>query len=142
MPEVKVSNKIEKVNNRARKRKTKKSKETIIKAFRESNGIVQTVADKLDVSRPTVYNYINSDPEIEEAFKEARNTLVDTAQNKLVSIIEKGDDRVALDAVKFLLNAIGEYKSNVKSEVNISGISESLKEVLDESGIPQPPKKS
>ena len=79
----------------------------------EMMGNVSMVARTLNVSRTTLYNYINSHPTVKQALDEAREKMIDKkmltdfAKNNpdaatYAAVVEGKDVRIATDLSKFI----------------------------------------
>lgn len=84
-------------------RKEKYSAQDVIDAIRESNGIQAAAARRLGCTRKTVASYIDKYATIRDAYEEARDTVVDIAEDKLIESVKKGN----LSAIMFLLKTVG-----------------------------------
>lgn len=63
----------------------------VIEVLRASGGIKAVAAQRLKVSRTTLYKYIEENPEIGDALREIDGELGDIAEAKIVSAIRAGD---------------------------------------------------
>jgi hypothetical protein len=77
--------------------------EKVITALRASGGVMAEAAKKLECHRGTVENYIKRYPTVAAAYEEARATLVDTAESKLMAMVDHGE----WPAVRFVLVTLG-----------------------------------
>ena len=92
--------------------------EKIIKALRESRGLVAVAARKLGCSRKTIYDRMAKSSEIREALEEAREFTTDVAEAALFRAIEQGEAW----AVCFYLKTQGKGRGYVeRQEVEHSG---------------------
>lgn len=87
------------------------SNKIIIEAMDNSRGIISNIAKKLDVSRNTVYQWIDSDDELKEALKNANECLLDNAEDKLVNLVDQQDFR----AISFILKTRGKDRGYVET---------------------------
>jgi hypothetical protein len=78
----------------------------IIKAIKDSRGLIAVAARKLGVSRRTIYNRMEKSEEIREALDEARDFVLDVGQAKLYQAVEQGESW----AVQYLLNTLGKSR--------------------------------
>ena len=62
----------------------------MVKAVKDAHGIAAVAATMLDCTRRTVMTYVNRYPEVEAAYKEAREENVDLAENKQLVALNKG----------------------------------------------------
>lgn len=84
--------------------------EVIAGAIKGSLGNVSWIARKLGVSRSTIWRRINSSSELKELFDEETLTMLDNAENELISLMNPSineDPRSRLEAIKFYLNCRG-----------------------------------
>jgi len=86
------------------------SAEQVAKALRESRGLVSVAAQKLGCTSRTVRNYKNRYVSVEEAAVEARNTLIDTAEQNLADKVEEKD----MTAIIFTLKTLGKSRGYVE----------------------------
>ena len=84
--------------------------EVIAAAIKGSLGNVSWIAKKLGVSRCTIWRRISSSAELKELFDEETLTMLDNAENELISLMNPSineDPRSRLEAIKFYLNCRG-----------------------------------
>ena len=62
----------------------RKTDEEIIEALYKANGILAAAADDLGITRQTIYNRMEKNTEIEEAYREAAETATDKVEHKLL----------------------------------------------------------
>lgn len=90
----------------------------IIKALRESRGLVAVAARKLGCARQTIYNRAEKSEAVREALEEAREFTTDVAEAALFRAIEQGEAW----AVCFYLKTQGKGRGYVeRQEVEHSG---------------------
>ena len=58
------------------------SKKKLIEVIRMSSGIIYPIAQAYGVTRQTVYNWIKSDEDLNDALQESRDNVVDTVESK------------------------------------------------------------
>jgi hypothetical protein len=83
--------------------------DAMAEALRKARGIKVVAAKMLGCSRVTVQNYCNRYASVQAAAEEARETLIDVAEGKLVQRVDAGD----WDAVRFVLVTIGKGRGYV-----------------------------
>jgi hypothetical protein len=119
----------------SRKGSTKVDPAVIIAAVKKCRGIRTRVAEMLGISRSTLHQYMDKYPEVQEAFHDADNTMLDAVENKLEfftqGYIPRPDGTketvplaLQLDAVKFFLRCKGKergYTERVEQEVSGKG---------------------
>lgn len=112
---------------------TKKGME---KAIKGTGGILSAVAKNLNVTRHTVYKFLDKHPEFQEKLDQEREAIVDLAEGSLFSQVK---NREAW-ATKYLLSTKGKSRGYVeKQELEHSGdgvvinvnIPKEVKELLD-----------
>ena len=86
-----------------RKRLTKKNIEAAIKG---SNGLISTIAQRLDVSRQTVRNYFKRYPELEENMNDELESILDVVESKLMKKVQEEESW----AIKFYLQTKGKAR--------------------------------
>jgi hypothetical protein len=70
---------------------------------KSSFGIVKNVAERLQVTRATVYSYMNRWSTVEDAMTDERNAFLDICESKLADAVMEGD----ITAIKFALRTLG-----------------------------------
>jgi transposase-like protein len=73
------------------------------KALQEAGGIVAHAARLLGVDRVTVWRWLKRYPELAQVREEARERLVDAAEDVIARAVEQGDVRAAM----FVLDRLG-----------------------------------
>ena len=90
------------------------SNERIIKAIKESYGIITNTARRLKIARQTLHDWINEDEELKNAVKHAReNDLKDLIEDALVKNIKKGKEASIIFASKTQLRNRG-YQERIE----------------------------
>lgn len=90
----------------------------VIDALIETRGLLTLAADKLGVSRRTLYEYRQRWPEIDEEVEAWRERRLDKAEFKLDDAVEAGE----LQAIFFVLNCLGAKRGyGNKSKVELTG---------------------
>lgn len=90
--------------------------EQVIAAAKAARGIVSKAARMLDCTRATVYRYVREYREVEQAFEDAREALIDEAEDQLRKKVESGDSA----SVFFTLKTIGKNRGYTERQ-EISG---------------------
>jgi hypothetical protein len=80
--------------------------EQIIAAIEASNGFITHAASALNVSRATIYNYINESPSLQEAVTQTKESLIDLAESQLKTNIEQGKETSLI----YFLNCKGRHR--------------------------------
>lgn len=94
------------------------SPEPIIEALKTTRGMLTLAADKLGVSRRTLFAYRERWPEIDQEVEEWRERRVDTAEIALDKAVMNGE----LQAIFFVLNCLGAKRGyGNKSKVELTG---------------------
>ena len=73
----------------------KTSKKKLIKAIENSNGIVRLIADRLGVTRQTVWRLIKESPEAQECYDDECDTVLDIAEVVIIDAIKNKDVNTA-----------------------------------------------
>ena len=119
---------------------TKHDRETVIDAIKgegafaksgvdmSSFGNVSNVAQRLKVTRATVYSYMDRWKTVEDAIMDERNSFLDLCENKLASEVNKGN----ITAIIFTLKTIGKSRGYVeRAEVMNDGKMEIIVKYAD-----------
>lgn len=118
-------------------KRQKMQRETLLTELRK-NSVMTVACQKAGVPRPTVYRWMNSDPEfmdaVEEAVSEGRDVINDMAESVLIKKIREEN----LSAVKYWLSHNHEryklWKSRIMSSITrheIDRLRESFKSFFD-----------
>ena len=95
-------------------KRDKISNERIIKAIKDSYGIITNTARRLKIARQTLHDWINEDEELKNAVKHAReNDLKDLIEDALVKNIKKGKEASIIFASKTQLRNRG-YQERIE----------------------------
>lgn len=84
--------------------------EEIVKVLTAANGLVSVAARSLGCSPSTIRRRMEAEPEIQQAVDEARESLVDLAEKKLRTAINKGQPW----AVSLTLRTLGKNRGYVE----------------------------
>lgn len=98
------------------------SKKNIIQALTEAKGIISVAARSLDCSRQAIYKRLNKDEDIKEAREQARNGMIDEAENALHSLITNPDHKDHYKAVRYYLSTQGKdrgYSERIENDVRV-----------------------
>jgi len=88
------------------------TKEQVIEAIKRSRGFISQAAKILKCTNATIYNYKERFPEVEEAIKEERESLLDFAESKLLENINNNDNA----AIIFYLKTQGKHRGYSERE--------------------------
>jgi sugar-specific transcriptional regulator TrmB len=88
------------------------TKEQVIDAIKRSRGFISQAAKILKCAVPTIYNYKERYPEVEEAIKNERESLLDFAEGKLLENINNNDNA----AIIFFLKTQGKHRGYSEKE--------------------------
>lgn len=92
------------------------TKEALLNAIKGSFGIVSVIARKIGCERNTVYEWLHKkDPEIEKAFKEEREAIIDLSESKLVQKVNDGSESMIALVLKTLGKDRGYIEGKPKS---------------------------
>lgn len=86
------------------------SVKTMREAIQAAGGVITETARALDVSRSTVYNWLEKHPELREYVKIERDGLVDRAELNIAIAVNAGD----VDVSKFVLERLGRNRGWTK----------------------------
>ena len=81
----------------------KVEKERILEAMRMSGGMISAVARVLGVTRQTVYNWMNSDPELKAEMEDIKESCIDMVESQLFRNAKNGNQR----AIEYYLSNMG-----------------------------------
>ena len=84
----------------------------IIKAIEKAGGLIKPTARALNVSRKSVYNWIEKDPELQEAKRQAEESMLDMAEGALYTNVQEGREA----SIFFLLKTKGKERGYVERE--------------------------
>lgn len=89
------------------------TKEQFLTIVKDNLGVVTDICHDLNISRPTYYNYINSNEEIKKEIETINDVCVDFAERMLFKRIAEGSD----SSIFYYLNNKGKKRGyNVKEE--------------------------
>lgn len=77
--------------------------DTIFKYY----GNLSNVANALESTWQQVQVYLRKRPNVKQAVLDAREKILDIAEDKMIQLIQSEDNRVALEAAKFVLHSVG-----------------------------------
>jgi hypothetical protein len=104
------------------------TRKQIIDALKSTGGFITHAADELGCHYTTVLNYIKADPSIRVENEQIKEHRLDIAESVVVSTMEGGDGKLAMDACKFYLKYKGRQRGYIKAtKVEIS---EDLSELM------------
>lgn len=83
----------------------------VIGAIRRCNGILAATARELKTSRNTVRRYIETYPDVAAVYKEASETVLDLAEQRLFRAVNNGSIR----AIMFLLKTKGKHRGYMET---------------------------
>lgn len=104
----------------------------VIKAVKDSHGILTAVAERLGCNRTTVYDYAKRYLSVQKAIDEERDVIIDKAEDTLFKKAIQDEDTTSLI---FLLKTVGKrrgYIERQERDVNISNLSEWLAQGFEE----------
>lgn len=78
----------------------------IVAAIQQARGLVTVAARKAGCSTETIRTYCGKYPQCAAALEEARNTILDTGEQKLFDAVERGEQW----AIVFLLTRLGKSR--------------------------------
>lgn len=83
------------------------TKKQIIQALKDAKGIITVAAKSLDCSRQAIYKRMKKDEDIAEARDQAREGMIDTAENALHNLVTDPDHKDHYKAVRYYLTTQG-----------------------------------
>ena len=90
----------------------KANKEALLKAIKQSKGLVKNVCKSLGIARSTFYERVNKDEEIYDALQEAREEILDLGESKLIELVEEKNPQ----AIFFMLKTIGRSRGYIEKQ--------------------------
>lgn len=105
-------------NPKYRYQQVAQRKKLFIAAFIKNNGLVMKTCDEVGICRQTYNDWCQKDPDFMTAISDGIERKLDRLEDKLNSLIDKGDTTATLFAVKCLLKSRGYVE---KKEVEVSG---------------------
>ena len=108
---------------RARARRGHMSEDVIAAAITGSLGNVAFIARRLGVSRMTIWRRIQGSERLKELFDEENETMLDNAENELLSIMNPSvneDPRSRLDALKYYLDCKGKHRGYGRQPIDVN----------------------
>lgn len=108
--------------------KTKKTKEIFLQQISRTP-IIESAAEKVGITRQTVYRWKREDPEfakaLDEALRGGRELVNDVAVSQLLNAIKKGN----MTAIMYWLN---HFDENFKTKIEVTGSVKQVREELTE----------
>ena len=123
-----VTNNKNDVNGLSKKREH--TAEKIIKALKETNGLLTMAAIKAGVSYTTVKRYAAEFPSVRDAVQDAKEAMLDFAEGKLYTKIKAGDNI----AILFYLKTQGKARGYIERQEFANPIGESFRVEHDAKG--------
>lgn len=103
----------------------------VIEALKKSGGVKSQAARRLGCDRMTVHRYCERYPEVNQAYKNEREELIDIGEAKMIKMVQDENHSHHFNSVRFLLQTIGRERGwNENYEVDISNI-QGAAEALD-----------
>lgn len=99
------------------------SEDVIAAAITGSLGNVAFIARRLGVSRMTIWRRIQGSERLKELFDEENETMLDNAENELLSIMNPSvneDPRSRLDALKYYLDCKGKHRGYGRQPIDVN----------------------
>jgi len=82
------------------------TKTELLDAIKDSNGIISTIAKRLNVSWDTARKYIKKDADAVQAYENERNGVLDLAENVIIDALQKND----ISTAKWILQIKGKSR--------------------------------
>ena len=112
-------------------RKEEYTVEQVIEALQKTAGVKSQAARRLGCDRMTIHRYCERYPEINQAYKNERESLIDVGESKLIKMVQDEGHSHHYNSVRFLLQTIGRERGwNENYEVDIANI-QGAAEALD-----------
>ena len=108
------------------------------KAIRAADGIIAEAARKLGVSRRAVYDAKKKYTTVEETIVEARKTIVDEAEGKLVSIMRNEEHGDQFKAIRMVLRTQGGERWQETQRIEHAGEGGGPVRVMYDRNTPEP----
>ena len=90
----------------------KRTAEEVVQAVRGSGGILSHIANKLGVSRPTLWAYVKKWPEVAQAIEDERESVLDLGETELIKAVKRQESW----AICFLLKCQGKKRGWVEKQ--------------------------
>ena len=84
--------------------------EKLKQALQESNGNISHAARSLGISRNAIHQHVNANPELKQILDDSRQTMLDEAENALLSAVREKRGW----AVCFTLKTIGQERGYIE----------------------------
>jgi len=104
-------------------KKREETAQRIIKALRESNGLLTMAASKSGIGYRTICRYVAEFPSVKEAYHESKERMLDFAEGKLYSKIKDGDNTCII----FYLKTQGKSRGYIERQEIANPEGESFK---------------
>lgn len=82
------------------KKKVEDKKALFLKAFAQSRGIIAPACRAIKLTRPTYYNWMDSDPSFAEEVEAIRQEQIDNVESALLTKIDEGDTTATIFYLK------------------------------------------
>lgn len=106
--------------------------EAVIRALQKSQGIKTKAAEYLGCSRWTVDNYCEKYPEVQRAYLEEREKLVDTGEANLIKFLkDDSEKKIQAQMTRFLLSTVGRDRGYGDTDVSLRRMKEQLGDITD-----------
>ena len=104
-------------------------KDTVLKAVKDSKGIITTIAKRLKCSWHTAETYCNKYPESKRALKDENEKILDICEGLLIESIEKNKD---IQNAKWLLSKKGKVRGYTDNQISVDMLPEKIEIILPE----------
>lgn len=112
--------------------KEQQTPEATIRALQKAKGIKSRAAEYLGCSRWTVDNMCQKYPEVQRAYLEEREKLVDKGESKLLKFLDDDSNpKVQAKMVKFLLSTVGRDRGYGDTDHSLQRMKKALGDVTD-----------
>lgn len=86
------------------------TKKQIIQALKDAKGVITVAAESLDCTRQAIYKRMKKDEDIAEAREQAREVMIDKAENQLYDLITNSEHKDHYKALRYYLSTQGKKR--------------------------------
>lgn len=97
------------------KKEREEKKKLFLEAYDESKGMTTTSCQRAGISRETLSNWKESDPDFAEACEDIRQKWIEWVQGRLMTMIENGN----VSATVFFLKCKGGFQEKVDQHIEV-----------------------
>lgn len=105
------------------------NKKKFLNALKDSGGVITSIANRLEVTRKAVYEYIERNPELRKFVEDEKEKILDMAEISLFSQVKDKD----FGATKYILSTRGKSRGYIeKTESEITHKGEGIKLIINQ----------